>query len=280
MEKVNLWVKKSIAADTEVTLGQAVKASSLPVTLASDHDAVAATLAVLPDTAASDLSHIRTKVDLITACNTGAIVGAVSISSNLPDTTANDLAAINQSTDATETAVESLNTKIPALVTDDIEDALVTIEMEHFMVHQEKAFRVGGVTGSLSTNDTYVVHILTPAGKKVHLRQYTIGTVAYKIDFYENPTLSANGTGITAYNRDRNSNTAPDMTVFYTPTVTGGANGTLLSAKRAGSGTTSSSMNPVNEWILKPSEDYLFIFTALANTMYITWWLTWYSEVV
>ena len=165
-------------------------------------------------------------------------------------------------------------------MTDDIEDALVTVEMEHFMVHQEKAFRSGGVTGSMSTNDVYTVHILTPAGKKVHLRQYTVGTEAYMVDFHENPTLSGNGTSIAAYNRDRNSSTVTDVTVFHTPTVTNSVYGTLLSTKRAGSGTTGSSLNPVNEWILKPSEDYLFRFTALSSTMYITWWLTWYAEVV
>ena len=282
MEKVNLWVKKSIAADTEVTLGQAIKASSLPVTLASDQENVDVAMAVLPDTAASDLSHIHAKVDLITACNTGAIVGAVSITGNLPDTTANDLSHIHAATDYVKTAVESINTKTQAIEVDDVEPATVTIDFEHHMVHDGVCYRTGGITGSLNANGTYVIHILTPVAKKIHLMQNYSGTDTFTAALYENPTIAGggNGTSVASYNRDRNNGTAPTTLVFHTPTISGGVNGTQIDQIRLGANQVGGATRSNTEWILKADEDYLIILTANANSMYITWWLTWYAAAV
>jgi hypothetical protein len=89
------------------------------------------------------------------------------------------------------------------------------------------------------------------------------------LTFSEAPTTTADGTGITSFNNDRNSSNTATMVAFKDPIVTGigttmgtfviGTDGAAPTGDRGGE-------NDIRkQFILKQSEDYLLRFTALSN---------------
>ncbi len=93
---------------------------------------------------------------------------------------------------------------------------------------------------------------------------------------YETPTTSANGTQMTAYNRNRNSSNTPVTTIWSAPTVTNV--GTLLSACIIGSGEKAGgNERSASEWDLKTNTVYLFQITAKnANNVCVRF--QWYED--
>jgi len=101
----------------------------------------------------------------------------------------------------------------------------------------------------------------------------THGTFTYwsegkiKIEFYEAPTKSADGTEITIRSINRETVTTPTTTVFHTPTTS--ANGTKLCELKLGQaasggffGASASGGNREGGyWMLKPNTSYLIIIT-------------------
>lgn len=94
---------------------------------------------------------------------------------------------------------------------------------------------------------------------------------------YENPALYG-GTGITEFNRDRNSANTPDTVISHTPTVT--TTGTAIRTRHWGYGKAEGALNRGGwETILKQSEEYLLRITnETTSDNYICWILRWHED--
>lgn len=82
------------------------------------------------------------------------------------------------------------------------------------------------------------------------------------VDFYENPTTSADGTALTELSMNRETDATPLTAVFHTPTKS--VNGTLLEygiLGTAGKFTLSGGDQTGAYWALKPNEQYLVLVT-------------------
>lgn len=94
-----------------------------------------------------------------------------------------------------------------------------------------------------------------------------------KIELFESPTVSANGTPYSPKNRNRISTRISSMAVFTAPTIT--SDGTKLMERiipQVGGGAHESGGDSgvVGEWVLKPNTDYIIKITneATSTTTY------------
>lgn len=102
-------------------------------------------------------------------------------------------------------------------------------------------------------------------GTSVHFYDLALsvsaGTVT--LEFFEAPTVTANGTAVTATNLNRNSTTTQHMTTFQSPTIS--ANGTLLkgiSIYESGTNRKDSGGGLISDkFLLKQNTDYLVKIT-------------------
>lgn len=160
---------------------------------------------------------------------------------------------LNQLRTTVNQLVENYN-----MALDSVSGALQVIDYEHARVHSGKAFLVNGKHSiNNAATDYYLLKV--PAASYPHLRQVKITGTGGPMDIYlfESPTTSADGTGMTEINYNRNSANAPTMTVFADPTVS--ADGTELEYLLV-TGTkhdTGLSEGEQIEFVLKPSTNYL-----------------------
>ena len=149
---------------------------------------------------------------------------------------------------------------------DEFSGAVGIIEQEHFKIHQGKGFTVAQrlvIDNSGGATPTHEFLGVVPAGVFPHFRKITITSDGgpLDVDFYEGATVSNNGSLVTSYNNNRNSDNPAGLLVYDAPTITD--DGTNLEpimipgTKQAGSLGSEGS----NEWILKVSTNYLIRIT-------------------
>ena len=142
-----------------------------------------------------------------------------------------------------------------------------TINPEAVYVHDGVAFNFSFV-GSISAT-TYLLGRTN--GKTVHLLGYHLvaASNAVLVEFFEAPTVTADGTAQTVVARNRIDPSSPNLQVFSGSTVT--ADGVLLNASKifaSGSGANrvgGDTTIPI-EWLLKPNTDYVFKLTPAGTT--------------
>lgn len=174
-------------------------------------------------------------------------------------------------------SVENLNTLIvdeygvvaPTFLGDNIfQGSLITITPEHHEIHCGDSYEM---THSIDLTNGQIYNILiivpnaTGSGQTQKLWHFKgeIDTEAEAlIEFFEAPTYSAAGTGLTSVNRNRQlAATYTDyLGITYTPTLTG--DGTRIFVKRIGSGKVSGgSASRSDEFVLKNNTAYLLRVT-------------------
>lgn len=163
---------------------------------------------------------------------------------------------------------EVVNFATALLNATDISGALITITVEHSKIHQGKGWEVSIETGNISSGASYYVLFKTSDGYRPHLRSYEITATdsPITIRLFEGSTVSADGTAVTARNRNRNQSDNNGVSVFYQPIVT--AEGTRLETDYIASGGNKIGGNAgsfYEEWILKPSTNYLMKITNGSN---------------
>lgn len=96
------------------------------------------------------------------------------------------------------------------------------------------------------------------------------------LEIYENPTVTASGTQLDIYDKNRRLTTTPNSTAFHTPTVT--ASGTRLCHRLAPDGAVICEGGIVTDspWALKANEDYLISLknvsgNATSASLALTW---------
>lgn len=143
---------------------------------------------------------------------------------------------------------------------DPVEPAVPTIEFEHHMVHEEKAFTAYVYDADVDAGEAAAKEVLitTPnTSARIHVKIQVTTTGAALFQLTENPTVEG-GTPVTAYNNDRNSSETTTLTIKYDPTVTG--DGTIIFQDRNPAdvkGKIGGVARTFTEWILKQNEDYL-----------------------
>lgn len=166
-----------------------------------------------------------------------------------------------------------------------ITGAVSVIQTDHKYIHYGKAFTCEIQALALAGSASKIIRFKTPAIKYVHLRPTSISTSANKIkvEFFEEPTITANGTAKTCYNRNRISSNLGTVIIGEDATVS--ADGNLLF--RYGAGSTGSPQSrsggsvsgDADEWVLKQDTEYILKITnypSTATDVFIG--LFWYEE--
>lgn len=167
---------------------------------------------------------------------------------------------------------------------DEVAGYLVTIDPVHHHVHEGRLFSTTHIKEALgASNSTYM--LLRAGANNVPHFEFTVNTAgAARIDMFEGPTLTDDGTPLTEVNHDRSSSNTSDVSVFSEPTVS--ADGTLLLTDRVPSGVAGAKAGLGNvsgraEWLLAPSTDYLIKITNQGNTAAtVAASAVWYEEEV
>ena len=149
---------------------------------------------------------------------------------------------------------------------DPLYHSLSMLDQEHAMIHQSRGFTAAARTTIANGGGVVDFLGIVPPGVFPHFRHITVALDGgpFDIDFYEAPTVSANGTPVSAYNNNRNSIVGSQLLVFSAPTIL--TVGTLLEpilipgTKQSGSLGSDAS----NEWILK--QDTLYLIRITNNT--------------
>lgn len=165
---------------------------------------------------------------------------------------------------------------------DHITDALITVDHPHHEIHEGDHFFVNNYDSDVDTATPKYYRLTTPDTTKWgHLVLSYSSTGAGLWEFFENPTLNAVGTALTAFNNNRNSSNTAGITAFQDTTTT--SDGTLLWTDKTGAdgigGTKSASTSGREmELILKQNEDYILKFTPDANDAKVVVQLSWYEH--
>ena len=149
------------------------------------------------------------------------------------------------------------------LPTDSVSGAVKTIDYEHSQVHAGDAYLVNG-KHTIANGATSYFLLKNPAATYPHLRLISITASAGPMDvyFFESPTTSADGSGMSEINYNRNSLNTASLAAYSGPTVS--VDGTQLeyllitgTKHEAGAGNDGAQ----TEFILKPSTNYLIKVT-------------------
>jgi len=146
---------------------------------------------------------------------------------------------------------------------DEITPSLTSIDVPHNRVHVGDMYSVCHLFTSVGAAASVDLLIRVGANKDLHfLFSVSAGAEAY-VRFYEEPTITTNGTAITIFNMNRCSSNTSDATAYHTPTL--GAVGNQIcvdlipgAIKNKDVGGT---IRHDTEWILDENKDYVIRVT-------------------
>lgn len=165
---------------------------------------------------------------------------------------------------------------------DDLARNLIDIDATHARIHQGANFEISDVaTGvDIATPKQYL--FITPNTKtRIHFTFNIETEPGCTVEFFEDTTVTGNGTTLSIINNRRDIADTSEMLAFYDPTVT--ADGTLLSIQRSGTavagggGKIGGHVSHLDEFILDVNSKYQIKITPLANTTAISIQCDWYE---
>jgi len=168
--------------------------------------------------------------------------------------------------------------------TDPISDIPVMIPFDHHQVHEGEAHGYANLVSSLGSGASKDFRLNVPVGLNSaatcpHLVYEVISTGEAEVYLYEGMTFAGGngGTQRTCYNRNRNSASLAQMTIFEDPTpATTGTNiwiGLVGSGNKAGSGDRA-----LTEWLLAPG-NYLARVTSRTASNKVVIRFDWYEDL-
>jgi len=138
--------------------------------------------------------------------------------------------------------------------------AMTTIDENHRLIHDGFFFELWRGDTSLADAANLDLMLVVPAGTYPHLQDVSLesdgGVVT--LAMYEGTTVSANGTSLPVFNKNRNSSNTNNTTLYYAPTITDV--GTQFKHAAIVSDSQSSeifSQSKAGEWVLAPATNYL-----------------------
>lgn len=150
------------------------------------------------------------------------------------------------------------------------EDGVTTISFPHHQVHEGLTF-LGSASFADVADDGTAALLLRTGGKDVHATFDAACGGDARIKLYEDTTPTANGTAVTLFNLFRRHPNTAQSTLYHTPTVPGGNEGTQIETRLlpGGRGPQSSGDSLVlrqgTEWILKPASVYYLLATNISG---------------
>lgn len=136
-------------------------------------------------------------------------------------------------------------------------------------IHKGIGFDVSGI-GTLANNAS-AIFMANVGSLPLHFNGFEVSASAgaTKIEIFESPTTTANGTAITPLNKNRSSTRTSLTSVYFNPTVS--ANGTLLATRQilsigGGAHTEGGGTGISSEWVLKPNTKYIVKITNLSGS--------------
>jgi hypothetical protein len=109
----------------------------------------------------------------------------------------------------------------------------IGISYEHFKLHQGEMFNVSIIFTNTAAAGIKEVTMECPSGQEQHVKMAITGEFKAELYLKEACTVTANGTGITAFNLYRGSSIVSSCTFYHTPTA---ATGTTIDSYAIGSG--------------------------------------------
>lgn len=151
---------------------------------------------------------------------------------------------------------------------DPISGTEVIISYAHHKVHAGELFNAVDQDTDVDIASPKYWMLRTPAGSPVHMAITVNASGGVLAEFFENPTITGDGTPVTPVAFNRQASEATTVLFFKDTTVSG--DGTLLSAKRtggAGVGPTKfgGEARPGSEFVLAANQDYIMKVTAVAD---------------
>ena len=148
--------------------------------------------------------------------------------------------------------------------------AVVTITHAHHKLHEGKHYVADYQDITMSTDDIIAICFTTPDSEELmHAMMVASATGLATVELFENPTLSAEGTLLSSYNRDRRSANVSEIVSRHTPTNT--SPGTLLETWWIGGAGFKSDISGMERgdagFIFKRNEQYLVRLTAQADNI-------------
>jgi len=157
---------------------------------------------------------------------------------------------------------------------------LTEIDAVHRRIHDGVHFESSDLSTGINIATPKRFLIITPnTTTRAHLIFDVETQPGSTVEFFEDTTVTANGTALAANNSKRDSATVATLQVFEDPTVT--ADGTLLFIKRSGTGVAGGrvvgDVSHDNEFILKQNANYQLKVTVLANNTDVSTDISWYE---
>lgn len=159
------------------------------------------------------------------------------------------------------------------------------LDVSHHRIHEGNHFIVHKVTLAIPVAPPKYYLIIPPPTEpngnvvEMHLIFEIDSDVGGILEFFENSTVTANGTPLDIINNNRRSSTTSLSRIFEDPTVT--ADGTLLFQERRGTATTETELGEFErndeELVLHQDRTYTLKFVPLAVAN-ITLELNWYDN--
>lgn len=167
---------------------------------------------------------------------------------------------------------------------DNLGDYQVDIDVEHHKIHEGCHYACQDYDDEVDTGGPKYWNIVTPdTATRVHFSFNLISSKEGLVEFFENPTLNNNGTGLTAYNSDRNSANTSELECYYNPSVLSdgsnrlGVNVIGTDSSTGNAGGSGGAVGRTDEFILKPNEQYLIKYTSGKNDARVSCCFKWYE---
>jgi len=200
--------------------------------------------------------------EVVTRDSDGATIDLPQEEAEHADTTANAkrTVLVNTSGTATGDKVKITDGTTDLIIWDD--GSIVNIRDIHRRIINSKEFFVSQRFTTVADDGTAMFHIKVDSTKSAHGHISIEADGKCHVDFYENPTTSADGTALNELCMNRETDATPTVAVFHTPTKS--VNGTLLEygiLGSAGKFTLAGGAQTQAYWLLKPNEQYLVLVT-------------------
>lgn len=143
----------------------------------------------------------------------------------------------------------------------------VVIDGPHHETHCGDRYLTSYIEDVSAPSGTAELLVIVPneVGAKRYHTEFVVTTESEaRLEVFEGPTVTANGTAISNYNRERDSVNTSSLAVYHTPTTT--ADGTRIDAVHWGSGRSSGGSGRTDEWVLGNNTAYLVRVTNYSAT--------------
>jgi len=167
---------------------------------------------------------------------------------------------------------------ITNMLTDKLTNATITIELEHYMIHEGKMFSYSIVDHNIGVNEWINVTMITPnTNKLIHLKFEGSNSLASDFIFYENLINSTVGTRIYGFDKNRETNNTHSVILYLGQTGSGKGLQLYNNHMQTGKGIGGIAKTD-NEWVLNPNTKYLIAIKSEVINNEATLLINWYEH--